>query len=365
MSVTRRLSQRDLARIAKVSHTTVSLALRDDPTISKEVRDRIRAIAVQNNYRPDPALAALNAYRLGKRVVPFQGNIAWITNFEHKEDWRRMIQAEGYFEGARKRAQELGYNLEEFWVGNPKLSARRASQILISRGVRGIVVAPLPAAGEIALEWDQFSSVAMGYSLTKPKLHMVMNHQSRNMRILVARLAEMGYRRIGLAMPGHVDSRVDHSYLAGFWIGRHLQPADAKKIPELLAENFDEKTLGIWYDANKPDVIITSATSVYKVIDWLHEKRLHVPRDVGVAVAATPFGDSVISGVSENVHMIGAMAVDAVVAMIHRNETGVPAQPTRTLAEGVWSPGNTISVRKPASEKQMGGGMRRKLQSGG
>jgi LacI family transcriptional regulator len=213
-------------------------------------------------------------------------------------------------------------------------------------------VAPLPTAGEIAMEWDQFSAVAMGYSLTKPKLHMVMNHQSRNMRILVARLSEMGYRRIGFAMPEHVDARVDHSYLAGFWIGRHLQPADAKKIPELLAENFNEETLGAWYDAHKPDVIITSATSVYKVIDWLHGKRLLVPRDVGVAVAATPFGDSVISGMSENVHMIGAMAVDAVVAMIHRNETGIPAQPTRTLAEGIWSPGNTISLRKAPLESR-------------
>ena len=356
MSVVRRISQRDLARMAGVSHTTISLALRNDPSISKELRNRIQSIAAQHNYQPDPALAVLNAYRLGKNITPFQGNIAWIINFEHKEDWRRMLQTEGYFEGARKRAQELGYNLEEFWIGAPDLTPKRATQILATRGVRGIIVAPLPTAGEIDLDWSQFSSVVLGYSLTNPKLHMVMNHQSRNMRIVVRRLHDMGYRRIGFAMPQSVDERIDHSYLSGFMIEQYILPDSACKIPFMLSENFDEKSFNAWFDENKPDVVISSASSIYQVIEWLNKKNLRIPKDIGVALAALPFGDTLISGISENVHLIGAMAVDAVVAMIHRNEVGIPSQPTRTLIQGIWIPGKTICQRtsKSPSRRQAG-----------
>jgi LacI family transcriptional regulator len=58
------ITQRDLAKMAGVSHTTVSLALRQHPSISDETRARILKLAHKLSYRPDPMLAALNAYRV-------------------------------------------------------------------------------------------------------------------------------------------------------------------------------------------------------------------------------------------------------------------------------------------------------------
>ena len=46
----------DIAKRAGVGKATVSLALRNDPKISAATRERVRAIAEELKYRPDPAL---------------------------------------------------------------------------------------------------------------------------------------------------------------------------------------------------------------------------------------------------------------------------------------------------------------------
>ena len=76
MPIIQRTTQKRLARLAGVSHTTVSLALRDHPRISPDVKKRILKLAEEHRYRPDPMLSALNAYRLGKRKAHYRGNLA-------------------------------------------------------------------------------------------------------------------------------------------------------------------------------------------------------------------------------------------------------------------------------------------------
>lgn len=342
---TARVTQRDLARLARVSHTTVSLALRNHPSIPPATRARIAELARKHRYQPDPMLAALNAYRVRRAPSRFQGTLAWVTSFANPGAWRAMIQAEGYFLGAQARAERLGYKLEEFWIADPTLSARRATQVLQSRGVRGLIVAPLPGAhGDLGLDWNRFSAVALGYSLARPQLHVVMNHQFRNMRHLVQQLHALGYRQIGFAMPATTDERVDHNYLGGFWVAQQDLPANAARIAPWLVSTFAEAGFRSWVRTTKPDAVITSASWAHQAIEWLAADGRSVPRDIGVAVASIPFGDRTISGIDENVRAVGAMAVDTVVGMIHRNEAGIPATPWRILAEGTWFAGR--SVRK-------------------
>src|SRR5687768_14253018 len=98
-----RVTQRELARLASVSHTTVSLALRNHPSIPPETRERIAKLAQRHHYRPDPALSALNAYRVNRAAPRFHGTLGWLTCFPTPHGWRDMIQAEGYFDGARDK----------------------------------------------------------------------------------------------------------------------------------------------------------------------------------------------------------------------------------------------------------------------
>jgi DNA-binding LacI/PurR family transcriptional regulator len=62
------LTIKDLARLAGVSHTTVSRALNDSPYIKEETKNRIRALAVQMNYSPNfnaKSLVMDRSYHLG------------------------------------------------------------------------------------------------------------------------------------------------------------------------------------------------------------------------------------------------------------------------------------------------------------
>lgn len=343
-----RISQRDLAQLAGVSPMTISLALRGHPSISAATRARIVKLAERHNYRPDPALAALNAYRIENTPARFQGTLGWLTCFPTPN----ADPGCGYLFGAKQRAESLGYRLEEFWMAEPGLTARRATQILLARGVRGLIVAPLPSAhGEIPLDWKHFSSVALGYSLIRPQLHVVMNHQYRNMKHTVHQLSQLGYRRIGLAMPKANDERVDHNYLSGFLIAQRESPSDSTHLCPCFLESFNRTAFLKWFHKKRPDVMIVTNIWAYSVIEWLEEEGIKVPADVGVAVASTIFGDKKISGIDENKPLIGEMAVNTVVGMIHRNEQDIPTQPWSILAEGFWSAGQSVcqqKIRNPA-----------------
>lgn len=362
------ISQRDLARIAGVSPMTVSLALRAHPSISERTRTRIAQLAKEHNYRPDPALSALNAWRIRQSTTRFQGTLAWVTGFDSRNAWRNMIQTTGYWEGACARANQLGYRMEEFWLNEPGLSGKRATQILLARGVRGLIIAPMPKAhSSIDLQWENFSAVALGYSLAEPQLHVVMNHQFRNMKQLVEKLHELGHRRIGLAMPSANDERVDHNYLGGFLIAEQTianQSPGFNRLPALLASPFDHETFLQWFRSNRPDAIVISASTFPLVRDWLKEEKLRIPHDVGLAVAAIPWQDATISGIDEDVPSIGAHAVEAVVGMIHRNEQGIPRQPLSLLIEGIWAAGATVrkplTTRKTAKQVTRGGVAKKK-----
>lgn len=335
-----RISQRDLAKLANVSPMTVSLALRDHPSISAGRRDHIRKLAKQHGYQPDPALAALNAYRIGGRSKRYQGTLAWLTSFPSADGWRRMIHAEGYFKGARKRASELGYQVEPFWVNEPGLTPKRAAQILLARGVQGVVVAPLPdRLSTISFDLKPFSAVALGYSLRQPQLHVVMNHQARNMKHTVHHLHTLGYRRIGLALPSASNVRVDQNYLSGYLIAQ--RETGGARLEPLLADVFDARSFSAWFRQESPDGIIISGAWVSQATAWLKDAGVQVPKHIGLAAASIPDAPTIVSGMDENPALIGSMAVDAVVGMIHRQERGVPVNPSSLLAEGTWSAGKT------------------------
>ena len=53
-----RTNMRQIAEAAGVSVATVSMALRNSERITPETREKVRAIATEMNYRPDPLIAA-------------------------------------------------------------------------------------------------------------------------------------------------------------------------------------------------------------------------------------------------------------------------------------------------------------------
>lgn len=341
-ATSRRITLRDIARRANCHFTTVSLALRDRPGIPAATCARIRRVAEELGYRPDPMLASLSSYRHERQPGRYRATLAWVTNFPTRTGWRSEEIYQEYFLGARDRAQELGFRLQEFWLREEDMTAARATQILLARGIEGLVIAPQPtAAAAVGLEWERFSAVVIGYSVTSPSLHMVCPNQYRCMKLAMEQLLARGYRRIGLVMLQASDDRVDHNWLAGYLLMQQ-QVAGRDRLPPLLLEAWDERRFAAWLRRSQPDAIVSKCA---EALPALRRLGYRLPQDLGAAFLTRVKPSREASGVSERPMEVGAAAVDYLAGMLHHNERGVPAQPRRLLIEGEWFDGGTVRRR--------------------
>ncbi|MDD5350079.1 MAG: substrate-binding domain-containing protein, partial [Chthoniobacteraceae bacterium] len=235
-------------------------------------------------------------------------------------------------------------------------TARRASQVLFHRGIRGLLVCPLPVSrGHLSLQWGKFAAVAFGYSLLRPKLHLFTAAHYRSIITSMRKLRAMGYRRIGMVTAHEMDERMDRMWTAAYrtemlpqneaipihfysemtyW---HAPEAEKKTVVKEFLE---------WYRKYKPDAIITSSSPVFY---WLTDAGHRVPEDVAVASATLQEGESLTSGIIEPSPEIGHAAADFLVSMLQRGEYGVPAIPQRVSLEGKWFDGKTIGKNYQAA----------------
>lgn len=333
-----RVTIRDIAEIAGVHFTTVGLALRESPRISSETRRKVREVADRMGYTPDPMMSALNAYRQTKRRPHFQATIAWINNWPDRKELLRNADFFEYHAGAMERAGELGYEIDEFWLREKGMTLAKLRRIFKARNILGIIMAPQPEPNiEFEFDFAGLSAVSLSYSLKRPALHVITNHHFRSMRLMLTRLDDLGFRRIGFAVARGWDEKVGLSWLGALLASCEVSRNKAEIIhldhrferPELLAAQVRR---------TKPDVIISHR----QVYDQIKQQGIRIPEDVGFANLSVEHHSRFISGVYQNSFQIGRKAVDQVVDMLHRGETGAPSLPSHLLIDGVWQEGVTL-----------------------
>lgn len=346
MPIRKRISLQDIADRARVSRMAVSLALRDDPRISEKTRSRIREIANDLGYQPDPALQALNAYRKTKVAPRFFGCMAFLNGFEAPVKERTWMYYGRYFLGARRRAQEMGFRVEEIWLGEPGMNVRTAERILKARGISAILVSPQrEARGTLDLDWDRYSAVALGRSLESPKLHVVANSQFQSMVTLFRSLRSLGYQRIAFLFETNQDERVENRWLGGYLSAQYKYSRPEDRIPPLLFNDDCSGFLRDWFQEARPDAIITGDGALHL---RLPEMGIRVPDDVGVARPFSSGRESSVACIEEHSEEIGAAAVDFLASMTYRNERGIPDLPTNTLLPGCFKAGTTVRRVQPS-----------------
>lgn len=343
----KRITLRDIAHAAGVHFATVSRALQDNGLIAPETRERIRKIAAEMGYVPDPMLSALTAYRTHARPESYKATIAWITN--NASPWSKSNPCktfELYLQGARERAGALGYKLEEFWLRSQNMGAKRASDILSARGISGLIIAPQPRTKmRVRLDWQRFSAVSIGNSIAWPRLHVTTNDQFHSMLSTVRHVRAHGYRRIGLIISRTINERVDRGWTGGFLAQQQFWPQD-HQLPILFSDGTPPNEVAQWIKQHRPDAIISSQW----MLDVIKKLGYRVPQDIGFACFGLDSLDNPreCCGIDENAAMTGAAAVDLVIDMLHRGERDIPVVPRRLLVDGSWISGATLKTR-PAS----------------
>jgi autotransporter-associated beta strand protein len=192
------------------------MALRDHHTISRKRREQVQRAAKEMGYRPDPFLSSLAVYRRKNSPVKFQSTIAWINHWEQPEHLRKLREFDAYWRGAKDAAERFGYLLDEIrWSAD--CSAKRFEKILLTRGIRGVLIPPhltKPDWGN--LDWNKFSIVRFGMSVSNPDSNLVTANQFRAVTMAGNKIYQYGYRRIGLVVGKGLDENVGANFLGGF-----------------------------------------------------------------------------------------------------------------------------------------------------
>ena len=335
--MTGRTNMRQIAEAAGVSIATVSMALRNSEKITPATRAKVRKAAAQLNYQPDPLIAALSSRRRERRTEN-PDIIAYITDYPTRDGWRDNRFAPAAYDGACARAAQHGYRVEHFWLREPQMTPRRLANILRARGILGVCIAPFPdVVPQFSFAWDNFCSAALGYTMLRPAIHRTCPHQLQGMQLALQNLRRRGYRRIGVALGKRVSKIVSQNWIAGVLLFQHANGPSAATC--LVYEESDRVELKAWLAKNKPDALLASDLAL---LEWIKEAGIRVPDEMGLAFLERYPG---YAGLDQKPALVGASAIDLVVEMIQRNETGIPPDPKIVMVEGSWVDGPSL---KPA-----------------
>ena len=338
MSVT----MRDVAVRAKVSVATVSKSLRGAASIPPQTRAAIRKIAEEMGYRTHPFVSALMQSRRQRTAPSHPPPLAFITAYATADAWKKMPTPflPMVFAGAKQRAEERGYPLSHFWLHQDNMSNRRLSEVLHTRGVRGILLPPLPGPEmEIDLVWPHFSVVSVGAPLTRPIFHCMSNDHYQSMQLAMQACWRCGCRRPGFAADHWVNQRIDRRWEASFAQARE-QHAFERDVSTLLYEQWDADVVAQWIKREKPDVVFSVFSEAQ--LGQLKERGLRIPRDVGIVSLSVHATDSPLSGIRQHAKLMGSVAVDQLISLVERNETGIPEHPITLTMKGTWNAGRTL-----------------------
>jgi LacI family transcriptional regulator len=338
----------EIAREAGVAKATVSLALRNDPRLRPETRERIQKIAGRMGYKTNAVVASLMAQLRAGKDPKFQSTLALINAASDGEMPTTNATCQAWVRGCHDRAVELGYSLDNFWLFEPNITPARFRQIYRSRNIRGAVIVAIRSHRELPREfddlWGDLACVVIGIRPERPALHFACNDQFSTALETAQQLAARGYSRPGLVIAKAIEEDVDFRFSAGFY-GGHGRVRSQNQLPILDFKPDDRKGFFAWMEKHKPDAIVSTHKEVRT---WIEERGLKIPGDVGLLHLDLTDELHGWSGMNQNNHLVGAAAIDLLVGQIHRNEVGTPSFPKCVMVESNWIDGETL---RPRSKK--------------
>ncbi len=334
-------TMKDVAREAGVARSTVSLALRNNRSIPPSTRGRIFAAAEKLGYKTNPLVSALMTSLHARRVSHRHTVLAYVTTDPEDAPWRTYRVFLEMREGAERRAEELGYRLDEMPLRAPGMTPERFTQILRSRGILGLLIAPLPwGERTIELDFTNFAVMGIDMSVASPPIERVSNDHFQSAVLAVEQCRALGYRRIGLVVSRNLSERLEHRWLAGFHLAQQSIPT-AQRVQSLLPEKTSDivRALPGWYRKERPDVVIMGEVNPHG--------HYPLPPKVGmVSLSLEEPARGNLTGIYQDHRRMGAIAIEHLVARLERCEFGPDDRGRLHLVAGKWEAGTSAPGRE-------------------
>ncbi len=338
---------REIARRAGVSHTTVSLALRNHPSIPEATRARLRRLADKLGYRSNVLVSALMSQVRLKQSKSGPEIVGFLTGGPTADEWKQHSASVGFYEGARRRAQQLGMRVEPFWLGPGGAQAAATCRVLQARAIRGNLITPFAVpVYDHELDWAHLICVGLGYVFNHHAMHRATHNHFRGAFLAYQKLWELGYRRIALMLDrDDQNRRVNYGWLGGYLAAQNTL-GDARLEPLLTTRGEETRQLKTWLRTARPDAVIGFGPKQFIALELVGRR---IPQDVAFAaldVEQTRL-DHVeeVTGINQNLTLIGATAIDILASQLYHNEQGLPRRPVYSMIEGYWVAGRTAPPR--------------------
>ncbi len=218
-SAEKRISIKDIARLANVSHPTVSRALHHNPLVNAETAERIRQIAAEHGYRPSAVARSLvtrKTHTVGVVVTTIADPFV-----------------AGVVAGIEEAANEHDYSV---FLANSNADPNREIKVVRSfeeRRVDGIIVTASRVGARYAnvLSQVRIPVVLLNNEHPSEFVHSVRIADYEGGRLATRHLRDLGHRRIG-----YIGDRYGRSSDTERFSGYRatLDEADIPFLPDLV-----------------------------------------------------------------------------------------------------------------------------------
>ncbi len=313
-----KLTIREIAQQANVSHTTVSRVLNDNPNVRPETRDRVLAVVRAHDFVPNPRARAFSSNK--SRIIGLLIND--ISNPFFAELAR----------GMEDKAYEHKYYVIICSTDEKLKNRQDYLQFLMRAGVDGLAYASVREndkkieklkAGTLPVM--MVNQVVQGEHFS----HVVCDNR-KGIRMLIDHLVGLGYSKIGIVC-GPDDIYTGRERMAGYFdaLKAHDLTVDDRFIFQAefsIETGYQGAKKILALEAERPEAIVAGNDSIVRgVLDAIRDESLHVPRDIAVV----GFDNSkfaahsriLLTTIDQKKYQMGSITADLLINMIENGNS--------------------------------------------
>jgi LacI family transcriptional regulator len=315
--VKQKLTIRDIAKMAKVSHMTVSRTLNNDPRVRDETKRRILELVNKLNYRPDGRARAF----VSKKSNLIGLVVSDISNPFYAELAR----------GIEDKAHEQGYNVIFCSTDNKPERMGTYVHLMMDAGVDGLIFASSRLHEPVVekLIDDRLPVVLVNRKLKGEACNYVVLDNIQGAYEITEHLINLAYRKIAI-ITGTSNLSTGLDRLKGY---QHALKDNRIELNEdyviqgpFTRETGYEGTKQLLAMKARPEAIFGGNDYIAMgVIDAVEELGLHIPGDIAlVGFDDTEFASNQrirLTTVSQRKYEMGNLGVQILIDYIERKET--------------------------------------------
>jgi LacI family transcriptional regulator len=333
----------DVARLAGVSHQTVSRVLNNHPSVSEPTRRRVQRAIEQLDYRPNQLARGLVTRRSGRLgVISLESQLFGPTS--------SLL-------GIERAAREAGYAVMVTVLDTAGASVRSAAAAMADQAVEGVlVIAPneataagirrlTPTVPTVAVEAGYGESVAVAAIDQLAGARQATNH-----------LLALGHRTVW-----HIAGPADWTEAQGRVEGwRAALSESGAAAPPLLRGDWSPASgyraaLELAARAEVSAVFVANDQMALGLLSAFHQKGIRVPEDVSVVgfddIPEAEFLVPALTTVHQDFDAVGRLAVQLLIDLIngvgHAQDARPQIVPRLTIRASTAAP--PAATRRPGS----------------